>query len=116
MRKIQITQEISRSVKVDNSCDENRQFDIEGTAYIEHGEVKRIESIEAKIGDRTVAKVSAGGASSAHIIDPMVSASDESNLGITGSFSGDSETPNSVIMAAVENFVNDVIEFIQENE
>ncbi len=111
MSKITIIEDITRSVKVDNSSDAKRKYDIEGIAQMEHGEVKRIESVVVKLGDRKLGAATVGNTSKTDFIqDPMAKASDEveSPYAITGSFYGDKENTNAVIIGEVEKFVDDV--------
>lgn len=119
MSKITIIEDITRSVKVDNSSDAKRKYDIEGIAQMEHGEVKRIESVVVKLGDRKLGAATVGNASKTDFIhSPMTNASDEveSPYAITGSFYGDKENTNAVIIGEVEKFVDDVKAMLDRKE
>lgn len=115
MNKITIVEDITRSVKVSNNEQDERRYDIEGVAQMEHGEVKRIESVKVKLGERTIAEVIVGNVTKGNfIIDPMAKASDdvESPYEMTGSFRGDTENTNSIIIEEIEKFVDDVKELL----
>lgn len=107
MGTLKIKEEISREVKMTNESDENRRYDIEGTVRLSYGEVVDVSSITAKVGARVIANARTGsGNANAH--NPGGIVINTMNDGLTGTFYGDAENTNSVIMAEIESFVADV--------
>lgn len=105
MNKITIIEEISRSVKVNNSEDAKRKYDIECIARVEKNKVMSIDSLMVKLGDRQIANGTA-----------YRNGMNNDNFNFNLNFMGDADNSMKVISAEVENFANEVNTFIENGK